>query len=226
MMKVLGIGGWIPLKENGEFNDQDHRIWFPAHMVLGVREPPKKLKSRDQYVMGGRSYRTLTFLQVVWVYVGTYFDLVNGDINIPATYFKAVMSATHMQDESAKTDKPVVLSGQALRTWFLKHKGVFRAKTSKPDMSEENKKKRLAFCKQFLAAHGEGKHKYYFFIDEKWFYLENGRTKMKCLPKQAHESEGAASVPVKKLRNLSAVRQRRRPRDRRSEGHVYEDDVG
>ena len=110
-----------------------------------------------------------------------------------------------MQDESAKTDKPVVLSGQALRTWFLKHKGVFRAKTSKPDISEENKKKRLAFCKQFLAAHGEGKHKYYFFIDEKWFYLENGRTKMKCLPKQAHESEGAASVPVKKLRSRRFV---------------------
>jgi hypothetical protein len=113
--------------------------------------------------------------------------------------------ATHMQDESAKTDKAVVLSGQALRTWFLKHKGVFRAKTSKPDLSEENKKRRLAFCKQFLEAHRAGKHKYYFFIDEKWFYLESGRTKMKCLPKQAHELEEAAFVPVKKLRSRRFV---------------------
>ena len=474
-MKVQGIGGWLPLNVNDEFDDEDHRIWFPAHKVLGVRPPSKKLKSDVQFTLGGRKYVVLTFLHVSWVHVGTWHAKINGTINIPASYFKAVMSgsvgnaphnvnylpnpvqhelqqsrhplsvqqlltrgltwpttlrsgaptpsavasaatkaspdsvslpatgmdvetttspsvppvpeppsisrqpqappnvadspatfcrvckllverprstiasqekavmnvlekykeeieraeslilphltenvrrnpvaadktralmyalmwgytpggwnsrriataavkqasadnhwtrnmtadparslrrwygefikntlhpadpkeetrgrrtldnvygfellcslyraaikeltheatfielATHMQDESAKTNKAVVLSGQALRTWFLKHKGVFRAKTSKPDLSEENKKRRLAFCKQFLEAHRAGKHKYYFFIDEKWFYLESGRTKMKCLPKQAHELEEAAFVPVKKLRSRRFV---------------------
>ena len=468
-MKVLGIGGWLPLKVNDEFKDEDHRIWFPAHMLLGLREPPKKLKSRDLYATGGRSYIALTYLQVVWVHVGTWHKKVNGDINVPATYFNAVMSgsvgnaphnvnylpnptqhelqqhrhplnvqqrlthgltwptslrsgvptpsaknaakasaerpplsvspastappppppticrrvpppiadspaticrlcrqslegtppqstprqtmasrltaaaehqakrtkeiedalsltyahntenvrrnpsapdkiralmyakdwgwmpglegsrriaeaavrrasadnnwtkdmvsdparclkkwdkanrnntlfpadpkeetrgrrtlsivygfellcslyraatkdltneatfielAEHMQDESAKTDKPVVLSGQALRTWFLKHKGAFRAKTSKPDISAKNKEARVKFSTAFLEDHRKGKHKYYFFIDEKWFYLENGRTKMKCLPKQAHETEADAAVPVKKLRSRKFV---------------------
>jgi hypothetical protein len=474
-MKVLGIGGWLPLKVNDELNDGGHRIWFPAHMVLGVREPPKKLKSRDLYATGGRKYPTLTYLHVLWVHVGTWRDKVDGDINVPATYFKAVMSgsvvsaphnvnylpnpthielqlrrhplnvqqrlthgltwptslrsgvptpsargaakasaerpplsvspastvspasetetttspsvsepppisrqvspdvtdspsgycrvckllvlrqrqtianqekavlkvlalyeeeikfaetltlaahtenvrrhpiaadktralmyafkwgytpggwnstriaaaavkqasadnhwtknmtsdparslrrwygewtkntlhpadpkqetrgrrtlnivygfellcslyraatkeltneatfvelAEHMQDESAKTDKPVVLSGQALRTWFLKHKGAFRAKTSKPDISAKNKEARVKFSTAFLEDHRKGKHKYYFFIDEKWFYLENGRTKMKCLPKQAHETEADAAVPVKKLRSRKFV---------------------
>jgi len=67
-------------------------------------------------------------------------------------------------------------------------------------------KSRVEWCKArkaelaAAAEAGEGSfhHKYYCFLDEKWFYIRSRRKKLKILPRGQHEAEGADNVPMER----------------------------
>jgi hypothetical protein len=101
------------------------------------------------------------------------------------------------------------LSKYTFTRFFNENKGKVREAKTKPRLSEQNKAKRVVFCKKNKKRLNRKKKKntkfHYCFIDEKWFYVYTNRKKNKYLPAAPFENLSDVFVPARKVRSKRHV---------------------
>ena len=84
--------------------------------------------------------------------------------------------------------------------FFYLHGGKLKQTITKPRLTTEQIKERLKFSNKWINKMNE-KDVYICFLDEKWFYTNSRRKKMKVLPQAQFETADQAFIPKPKLRS-------------------------
>ena len=83
--------------------------------------------------------------------------------------------------------------------FFYSHGGQLKRPTTKPSLTEDQKKARVEWALTLKQSLAELDEFFYCYLDEKWFYTTSRRKKMKILPQAEWESSEEAKIVVPKV---------------------------
>ena len=115
-----------------------------------------------------------------------------------------------MMNSKARLDNPFCevrskmnLTKHHFWIFFNKHGGKVKAPTTRPTLTDDQKRKRVEFCTKNKERVRNSKKIpfYHCFLDEKWMYTTSRRKKLKILPIAEWEDPNEALVPQPKIRS-------------------------
>jgi hypothetical protein len=168
-------------------------IWL-KEIEESARNHGGGIRKRHRGTIGGSYVDRINAIDPT--YLTTLFRWACGVLGNTAT-FQQLATAMNAKAAAEHVIPDMHLSVDQLKRWFKKMKGKELKISSKPYLTEEHKASRLRYCERIQQLIQESKIITY--LDEKWFYTDSRRKKMKYLPRQPFEAEGSDRLHARKV---------------------------